>query len=51
MYENDEKARAASTWKSDFQTHWGRHALNAIRALHEYMIRGDELFILAEEEA
>ncbi len=43
MYENDKKARAASAWRKDFEIHWGRHAINAIRVLHEYVTRGDQL--------
>ena len=50
MYENDEKAQAVSTWRKDFENHWGRHAVNAIRVLHEYVTRGDELCIPGEDE-
>ena len=31
MHENDEKAQATSAWRKDFEIHWGRHAVNAIR--------------------
>ncbi len=41
MYENNEKARAISAWRRDFETHWGRHAVNAIRVLHEFVTRGE----------
>lgn len=50
MYENDEKARAVSTWRKDFGNHWGRHAVNSIRVLHEYATRGNELCIPREDE-
>ena len=41
MYENDKKAQAACTWRNGFEIHWGRHAVNAIRVLHEYATRDD----------
>ena len=25
------------TWREDFRQHWGRHALNALRAIHHFL--------------
>ena len=50
MYENDEKAWATSTWKKNFELHWGRHAVNAIRVLHEYITNAEHLCSLTENE-
>ena len=50
MYENDKKAWATSAWKKDFELHWGRHAVNAIRVLHEYITNTEYLCSLNENE-
>jgi hypothetical protein len=34
IYENNEHVEAVWHWRFDFETHWGSHAVDAIRALH-----------------
>ncbi|MGG0179118.1 DUF5063 domain-containing protein [Gottfriedia acidiceleris] len=34
LYDQNEQLEAIWHWKFDFHAHWGRHAVNAIRALH-----------------
>lgn len=34
LYQRDEQLEAIWHWKFHYEYHWGRHALNAMRALH-----------------
>jgi hypothetical protein len=34
LYQRGEQLEAIWHWKYNFEIHWGRHALNAMRALH-----------------
>ncbi|MEK3808143.1 DUF5063 domain-containing protein [Bacillus sp. FSL H8-0547] len=34
MYQKDKRLEAAWHWKFTFESHWGQHALQAMRALH-----------------
>jgi Domain of unknown function (DUF5063) len=34
LYQSDEQVEAIWHWKFNFEIHWGRHAVNAMRALH-----------------
>jgi hypothetical protein len=34
LYQRGEQLEAIWHWKFNFEIHWGRHALNAMRALH-----------------
>ncbi|ANX13333.1 hypothetical protein ABE41_015095 [Fictibacillus arsenicus] len=34
LYQRDKQVEATWYWKFNFEIHWGRHAINAMRALH-----------------
>jgi hypothetical protein len=34
LYQSDEQVEAIWHWKFNFEIHWGKHAVNAMRALH-----------------
>jgi hypothetical protein len=37
LHENRHSTEAIWEWKHSFNTHWGRHAVGALHALHCYM--------------
>ncbi|MCL1632795.1 DUF5063 domain-containing protein [Sporolactobacillus sp. CPB3-1] len=39
LYNKGKTEGALGTWKFSFETHWGRHAIDATRALHSIVFR------------
>jgi hypothetical protein len=37
MYDRGHTVEAMWEWKESFRTHWGRHAVSAMKALHTYL--------------
>lgn len=37
LYDNGHRVEAVWEWKQTFNTHWGRHAVSALHALHCYI--------------
>lgn len=41
LYDSGRQEQAVRLWRKTFISHWGTHALSAIRALHHYLSQND----------